>query len=635
MKNLNKNQIKAVTTVDGPVQVISCAGSGKTRVLTYRIEYMINSLNINPSNMFVSTFTKKSAEEMTERLSKLLKKEQLNKLTIGTFHSIGYSILKDYYRQINSPMKNFKLIKSNETKTMIRNIINDFKMNYSDNYIINKINKLKIQLISPEQYMINILAGDNNKVSMDFFKIYKEYEARKTQNLKIDFNDMLYQTYFSFFENNNFLQKYQDKFKYLLVDEAQDNNYAQYKLIELLAYPQNNIFLVGDDDQSIYGFRGAKPQEFINFDKNFDNVQKINLDINYRSNPQILNIANKLISKNKFRMQKEIKPFITSKNNSVNHINLEDETKEAEYISNQIDKLYNNNHDLNNIAVIYRTNAQARSIEDQLILKNIPYHILNGISFYEREEIKDIIAYLKLATNNDDDESFKRIINKPTRYLGKKFLYSVAQIAKKNNISLYEALSHNELEIKAYQRRNVIKFKQMINDIELLIDKFNSSEIWPCDILLSEIVGLTKYIDFLQQKSGSNDKDNNKIENIHSLIFASSKYKNINQLINYVDLIANKKNKKSFQSVKLMTIHKSKGLEFDSVFLIGMVERLLPHSYAISNTSTSELDIEEERRLAYVAITRAKNNLTLTSPLTYLGNRCETSRFVFESGIMD
>lgn len=615
---LNKNQLKAVLNVDGINQIMATAGSGKTRVLTYRIAHMVINLNIDPNSILVATFTKKAAEEMEERLGSLMSKQEINALTMGTFHSVGYHILKTEYKNLNHKLQNFELINGAPVKWLVKEILNDLNIEtneyYNENLFIHEINDLKLELVSPDQYFVKFLLGEITDHERRVYDVFNEYEKRKTAKNQIDFNDMLYQTYHLFLQHPEILKKYQDKIKYILVDEAQDNNKAQYELIKMLAEKNRNIFIVGDDDQSIYGFRGARPHEFINFKEEYPELVMINLEENYRSQPSILNAANNLIKNNTIRIEKELRPFREGTKLPEYRIH-NDEDDEAKEVANQILKANKNGKSFNDMAIIYRMNSQSRALEDQLIQNGIPYIVCNGISFYERAEIKDLIAYLKLAVNTKDNESFKRIINIPSRYLGKAFVDETTRIANHRKTSMFDAMQY----VNIGRTSNIFNFKQAIIAIKkTIIDSFNVGEI------ISSIINHIGYMTYLKKENG-NEEDNVKIENVQSLIKVASKYTSVKEFLQYIDKVTSTKHN-NIEAVKLMTIHKSKGLEFPIVFMVGVSNNILPHKYAIQNN-----DIEEERRLAYVGITRAKDELYVSSIYRYQRNLVDPSNFIYEA----
>lgn len=642
MSKLNEQQYQSVITVDGVVQVNACAGSGKTRVLTTRIAHMINDLGINPKNIMVVTFTKKAAEEMEERLCQILPKETVANLIMGTFHSIGYRILKHEYSLLDHPMKDFTLLQGAPVKWLIKEILKDLNINttktYNENVFVSEINKLKQKLYAPETYIATVLGGNRNEHERNVHRVYEEYEKRKTEKKQIDFNDMLYRTYYLLASNETILKKYQNRIQYILVDEAQDNNEAQYEIMKVLAEPQNNIFVVGDQNQSIYRFRGAVPEKFINFKQEYNNVQIINLMENYRSLPFIIETANKIIQNNTTRMNEQLKPFLKTidpVNEKAVYMKFKDEDEEAKWIAESILKINEEGKSFNDMAILYRTNAQARALEDQMIANGVPFVVFGGTSFYERAEVKDIIAYLKLAINQNDDGSLKRIINKPSRFLGNVFLNMLENTAKTNKRSMFE-----ELKESHFTGRQGVNVQKFLSDMKLVIDvvqKHAQNSNMTVSDTIKAIRSITKYNEWLKSED-ENEEDNVKVENLDSLEKAAVKYKNTATFIQYIDAISQSKHNNTMSNVKLMTIHKSKGLEFPIVFLVGMSDGLFPHYKAIGIVNENQIDegLEEERRLAYVAVTRAREQLIATAPMEYQGRIMGAlSTFISEGNFED
>lgn len=636
LNELNDAQREAVLAGDGVFQINAVAGSGKTKVLTNRTAYLISNYEVDPSNILLTTFSKKATEELSERMGKIINKRILDEITIGTFHSIGYRILRHEYKRLNHPMKiafdagERQILGGKPQQWAIEAIMKEIGLNpqsktgINANEVLHTISLAKGELLDVNDFSAQCVDSDDFQIA----EIYKLYEEKKLKEKVIDFDDMLIMLYKLFKEHPEILVKYQNKFKYILVDEAQDNNFAQYELISMLGLPHDNIFLVGDDDQSMYRFRGARPEQFVNFKDRYKDVKIINLEINYRSLPKILDVSNKLIAHNKTRIEKKLVPFkqSTSGKDEVNYKVFNDEELEAESVATTIENIKKRNSikgtKYKDFAVLFRTNAQSRALEDHFISNMIPYVIHGGMSFYERKEVKDIIAYVKLALDPHDDESFKRVYNTPSRYLGKAFLDKLAQNARrKGNCSMYESLKTAQLT--PVQHRNGMQFLDLINRMHLLLkdDKITAKD------LISKVRNLTGYDSFL--KGEAKEEDNDVLENLNSLETASSKYKSPKEFINFVNLLI-KSNMKGADTVQLMTIHKSKGLEFPYVFVVGLSESLLPHKFSIENGDT--MSIEEERRLAYVAITRAELELHASSVLSYNNKSVEVSRFINECG---
>lgn len=630
LEGLNDEQRIAVESIEGPIQVISIAGSGKTKVLTSRTANMVNNHKINPDNILIATFTKKAADEMRERLTSLMNKNDIDRLMLGTFHSIGYKILRSEYTIMNHKLKGATLLQGNAAiwlmEEAIKNVVGKKELDsgaYEPGIILAKIANYKMDLKTADDILLICnLQGDNlDDYEENVLKIYREYEKLKDQKCLLDFDDMLFKTYKLFVENPKVLQKYQNQIQYLLIDEAQDNNMAQYELVKMLAEPQNNVFIVGDDDQSIYSFRGAKPEEFIGFEKSFENVNKISLIYNYRSTQAILDAADNLISYNKNRIAKSlVSGFNPEKTVLPSFIQTDDEEQEGIVIADKILE-FSDSKRFKDMAIIYRTNSQSRALEDALLQNSIPYTILNGTSFYERAEIKDMIAYLNLAYNNNDDKSLERIINKPSRYIGKVFMNNLKQTAKAKKCSLFEALPY--VEASNGVKNNVKSFISKINKVsdELSTGK-NVGQI------ISDLIESIEYRSYLSSNE-ENEKDNSKIENLDALCTAADKYDNCKDFLDFIKQMTSKVKKENSDAVKLMTIHKSKGLEFPIVFLAGMSDEVLPNKRATMENPVAGL--EEERRLAYVGITRAKEYLLVTSPEYYQGKYKGISKFIQEA----
>ncbi|MNN03683.1 DNA helicase II [compost metagenome] len=433
---------------------------------------------------------------------------------------------------------------------------------------------------------------------------------------------MVFKLYKLFIENPKILKIYQNKFKYLLVDESQDNNYIQYQLIKMLAAPHNNIFLVGDDDQSMYRFRGARPDEFVNFNTTYQNVQIINLERNYRSIPGILEIANNLIEKNTVRLVKKLMAFLqpSEKKDSITYQVASNMDVEATMVTKKINDSIKDGYKYNDNAIIYRVNSQSMALENELIREGIPYVIYGGTSFYERKEIKDVIAYLKLSHNPHDNEAFERVVNTPNRYLGKAFMNLLKIEAKKRGSSLYDALK--TVKLSSMQHRNAMEYYNIIKSINSFA-KYHKPER-----LLEEIIKQTKYDEFISKETAA-EEDNDALDNIDILKSALEKYNLVEEFVEFHKKLSGKR--RQTDAVKLMTIHKAKGLEFPIVHAVGQSEGLCPNHYAID--SQDPMSIEEERRLAYVLYTRAQKELHNYTPLQFGKNELLPSRFIAESGI--
>jgi DNA helicase II / ATP-dependent DNA helicase PcrA len=637
---LNPSQLRAVLTLDGPVQINAVAGSGKTRVLTHRIAWMLKR-GIKPSQILCTTFTKKATEEMETRLGQLIPKMALKQITLGTTHSIGYRILAKEYENMGNPMmwafKKRNVLMNGKQKIFVDKVIKDItydrtvqfqvKDQYSDiatPQLLKAIGLSKNEGIGWEEYeQMHTGKGPRMEAYIEF---YKRYELKKQSEKAIDGDDMLYLLWKLFKENPDILKKYQGYYKYLLVDEAQDNNGLQYELIRMLGAPEYNTFVVGDDDQSMYGFRGAKPEEFINFTGNYRGAKQIALEDNYRSNPGILNVANSLIKNNSVRLTKSLKAHKQDDSECVSYSAYSDETEEARGTVEEIKQLIDNEgYNPKQIAILYRTNAQSRAMEDQLIMSGLPYVIHGGVSFYERKEVKDIVSYLKMAVDPKDDNAFKRIYNVPSRYLGKAFYEKVKAFSGYH----WEAISDGVLSLKDYEKRGVKDIIEKVNNLATMIrDNISPSDM--LDYILSE-----EGVDYKRYILGEEEEEeSSRMENIETLRFVLSRYERLEDFLNYIDMMTSKA-KHSIDGVQLMTFHKSKGLEYPVAFNIGVSDGLLPHFRSIedSENGTKPLAVEEERRLLYVGITRAESLCYLSSVGSFNGRFQDVSRFIPELGL--
>ncbi|AGR47091.1 putative UvrD-like helicase [Bacillus phage Shanette] len=636
---LNPSQETAVLAVEGRVQINAVAGSGKTRVLTHRVAHMITDLKIKPKHIMMTTFTKKASEEMEERLSKLIPQMKLMQLTIGTTHSIGYRILKKEYEALgDSRMWAFKkkdgVLMGNSQKYFAESIVKAIMMDRTIEFSIKE--ELRDMPI-PGLLKVVGLTKNNGQNYQDFeeensgkgtrmdcyIEFFRRYEITKQSQDKIDGDDMLYLLWKLLKEHPEVLKKYQDIYKYILVDEAQDSNSLQYELMSMLAYPENNLFIVGDDDQSMYGFRGAKPEQFIEFSSAYKNVQSIALEDNYRSNPAILQIANNLIKHNTKRIKKTLKAHKQDNSDCTALSVFRDETEEAKQVVDdikiQIEKKGRGHKD---IAILYRTNSQSRALEDELIMSGLPYVIHGGISFYERKEIKDIVSYLKLAIDPHADAAFKRVYNVPSRYLGKVFFEKV----KSYDGSHWEAITSGKLSLKGYETNGILSFTAVVGELQELLHKDST----PTDLVnhLLDNAGYREYI-----LGEDDEEESNRLENIETLKYVLDRYENVEDFLDYIEMMTSQA-KHSIDGVQLMTIHKSKGLEFPVAFCVGVSEGVLPHFRAVESENDGKpLAIEEERRLLYVGITRAESEVYISCLQSYNGRRCMVSRFAKELGM--
>ena len=603
LKGLNKEQFEAVTHVDGPLLVIAGAGSGKTRVLTHRIAYLIAECNVKPWNIIAITFTNKAAKEMKERIEKIVG-DMAKDMWVGTFHSMCVRILRREIEKIGYG-KDFIIFDTADTKVVVKECIKELNLDeklYNDKYLLSEISKAKNDMMDPERYA-NLYASDYrlSKVA----SVYDLYQKKLKKNNAVDFDDIINNTIEVFNKNPDVLDYYREKFKYILVDEYQDTNKAQDMLISLLASKYQNVFVVGDDQQSIYKFRGADIRNILNFEKVYPNTKVIKLEQNYRSTKNILGIANEVIKNNTGNVKKKLwtendegtKPTVYQGN---------DEYDEANYVVSQINTLkINEYYKYSDFAILYRTNAQSRAFEDVLMREGIPYKVVGGQKFYERKEIKDIIAYLRLVQNTNDDVSLKRIINEPKRGIGKTSLDAVEQAARQTGKSMFDIIKDAD---KYVTTRANTAFKEFANFILKMREDTSSVEK-----LTSNILDGSGYIKALEDEK--TEEAEGRIENLGQFINVAIEFEEqyaengLPEFLENLALVTDLDNVDEEQDqMLLMTLHTAKGLEFPVVFLVGMEDGLFP-----SYRSIDEVDgLEEERRLCYVGITRAKEHLFLT-----------------------
>lgn len=591
LDKLNDKQKEAVLHMDGPCLVIAGAGSGKTKVLTTRIANLIDS-GVSPYNILAITFTNKAAKEMRERLELLVPN---NNAFVGTFHSFGVRIIRENYDLLGLN-RNFTILDSDDVTTIIKRIMKEKNIDSKEcapAYIRNRISFIKNENMS----IAEIEKFFNTPAEKIAYEVYKEYINILKNNNSVDFDDLLLLPVKLFKNNPEVLEKYQDRFKYILIDEYQDTNEVQYSLTKLLAKKHQNIFIVGDPDQSIYMFRGANYKNILNFEKDYKNAVIIPLEENYRSTSNILNAANSVIRNNKERKEKNL---WSSKGEGVKvkYLRAYDEKNEVDLVISEIKKLLEAGYKKKDIAIFYRTNGQARVVEEQFLKANLPYKVVGSFYFYARKEIKDLICYLRLILNSDDEISLRRIINVPKRKIGPSTVNNLENMARAMNVSMFEAIeTGKELE-----------FKNLI--LELRKD--------------SESLSLTELIDDILDKSGMRKEYETegsleadlRFENLEEFKSITASFEeqtgsvNLGDFLEEISLVADiEEHKESNDEVTLMTIHSAKGLEFDVVFLIGMEEGIFPHQ----NAFVEENGIEEERRLCYVGITRAREKLYLTN----------------------
>lgn len=589
IEKLNNEQKKAATFKDGPCLVIAGAGSGKTKVLTTRIANLIEN-GVKPYNILAITFTNKAAGEMRERVNNII---NAHDAFIGTFHSFGLKIIRENSALFNLTSA-FTLIDTEDQTSIIKKIMKDINITdkmISPAFIKSKISFIKNNMLSDSE-IANFLISENEKIAV---KIYYEYEKILKRNNTLDFDDLLKKPVELFNSNKEVLEKYQDKFKYILIDEYQDTNEVQYKLVKLLSKKYLNLFVVGDPSQSIYAFRGANYQNILNFEKDFKGCTVIKLPQNYRSTQTILDAANEVISHNKQRKDLDLFSDL-GQGVKIKYIRTFNDSMENKRVVDEIQKLCEEGYNRKDMAIFYRTNAQSRSIEDALVKANIPYKVFGSFYFYKRKEIKDLLAYLKLIANPSDDVSLERVINEPKRKIGDKTIENLREKARSLNISMFEAIdSGKELEFK-----NLI-----LNLIEISKDTSITG-------LIDKTLELSK-----MKETYENDKSlesDIRLENLMEFRSVSETYEketgnvNLSDFLMEVSLVSDAAEYSlDSDAVTLMTVHSAKGLEFKVVFIIGLEENIMPISKALYDDE----ELEEERRLMYVAITRAKEKLYL------------------------
>lgn len=589
IEKLNNEQKKAATFKDGPCLVIAGAGSGKTKVLTTRIANLIEN-GVKPYNIVAITFTNKAAGEMRERVNNII---NAHDAFIGTFHSFGLKIIRENSALFNLTSA-FTLIDTEDQTSIIKKIMKDINITdkmISPAFIKSKISFIKNNMLSDSE-IANFLISENEKIAV---KIYYEYEKILKRNNTLDFDDLLKKPVELFNSNKEVLEKYQDKFKYILIDEYQDTNEVQYKLVKLLSKKYLNLFVVGDPSQSIYAFRGANYQNILNFEKDFKGCTVIKLPQNYRSTQTILDAANEVISHNKQRKDLDLFSDL-GQGVKIKYIRTFNDSMENKRVVDEIQKLYEEGYNRKDMAIFYRTNAQSRSIEDALVKANIPYKVFGSFYFYKRKEIKDLLAYLKLIANPSDDVSLERVINEPKRKIGDKTIENLREKARSLNISMFEAIdSGKELEFKNL----ILNLIEISKDTSItgLIDKtlelskmketYENDKSLESDIRLENLMEFRSVSETYEKETGNVNLSDFLME--VSLVSDAAEY--------YLDSDA----------VTLMTVHSAKGLEFKVVFIIGLEENIMPISKALYDDE----ELEEERRLMYVAITRAKEKLYL------------------------
>ena len=639
LQKLNEQQKLPVIHKNGPLIVIAGAGSGKTRVLTYRIVHLINQ-NIDPFNILALTFTNKAAAEMKKRISESVGDSQARNIWMGTFHSVFARILRSEAPLLGYPT-NFTIYDTYDSERLVSNIIKELNLNkdhYKAKQIRNRISSLKNNFITVENYFNNPEMIEIDKMSKrsEFGIIYKRYVERCFRSSVMDFDDLLLKTNELLNKFPEVLSKYQDKFRYILVDEYQDTNYSQYLIIKALSDRHQNLCVVGDDSQSIYSFRGANIDNILNFKKHYPDCKTYKLEQNYRSSNNIVQCANSLIQNNQFKLDKTI----WTQNSDGEKITINksiSDSDEGRYVASNIFERKNNEFLSNSsFAVLYRTNAQSRAVEDALRKINIEYQVFGGLSFYQRKEIKDVLAYLRLIENLNDEESLRRIINFPSRGIGQTTLDKLTLISERQNISLFDSISNlNDPSVKINKGtiEKLENFRNQILSFKVFSQNNNAYET------VSHIINKIQIVNFYKNEGSL--ESFNRIENIEELVNGINDFiegqeelfesdKSLSRYLEDVALYSETDKQVSNEKVSLMTVHMAKGLEFPIVYVLGMEENLFPSIMSIN----SREEVEEERRLFYVAMTRAEKSLTLSycNQRFKWGNliECEPSRFLSE-----
>ena len=607
LNELNENQRKAVETTEGPLMVIAGAGSGKTRVITYRIAYLIENI-CSPKNILAVTFTNKAAKEMKERALNIVG-DKASDVTLLTFHSFCNKVLRKYIYLLG--FKNsFEILDEDDSKKYIKDAVES--LNLDSKNFQPKLMKYYFSKIKNDENIDAIIDGE----LLDQIKlIYQKYQSLLKADNALDFDDLIYYTVILFRQHPEILNFYQDLYRYIMIDEFQDTNKIQYELMYLLASKYRNICIVGDQDQSIYSFRGARVENINRFKDDFREAQMIKLELNYRSSENILKLANNLIEHNTSRIKKELQPTI-KENRKIVYKRLNSSFEEAIYLLNQIEFLRSTqNKSYSDFCVLYRNNALSRNIEDVFIRNQIPYIVYGGVSFFDRMEIKDLISYLKLIVTNDSDFALKRIINTPKRKLGKATINKLNDFAKDNGISMFEAIDY--INVSSSVKTSLLEFKNIILDLQNEIENVSPKSF------IDMVIKKTGYEDMLQKSFEDYEERLDNINEFKSIIFEEND-KSESEISNrelFLLLLEDLKLKtdNDLKVIKdncviLSTIHQAKGLEFDTVFLTGLEQGIFPGFQSFSNPR----ELEEERRICYVALTRCKKNLYLTNCYTRL-----------------
>ena len=608
IKGLNPQQANAVQTVDGPMLILAGAGSGKTKVLTCRIAHLLNQ-GVRPYRILAITFTNKAAAEMRERVDKMAG-DAAKDVWLHTFHAFCAKLLRIEIHNLDNYTNNFAIYDTADTKSLMKQILQEMNLDekrYQPSAVIGRISNAKNQLQTPEDYAKQASDFYDGKVA----EIYARYEAKLQQNNALDFDDLLLLTLKLLQENEEVRTKYQDKFDYIMVDEYQDTNHAQYLLTKILAAKHKNICVVGDADQSIYGWRGADITNILDFEKDYPEAKLVKLEQNYRSTQVILDAANAVIDNNTGRKPKNLWTD-NGNGNQITYFRAIDERDEARFVIEQIQALDSRpDVKLGDMSILYRTNTQSRVFEEMLIKSGIAYNIVGGTKFYERKEIKDIIAYLRVIFNPNDSLSLLRIINVPRRGIGDATLAKLQAYAEENNMNLFDVVSASG-DVPGLSSRFVGKLEELSSIIFELMGEANSGEV-PVKQLIDNVMTKTGYLEELENSKSAQDQS--RVENLKELLSVAEDFSkgeeedNLENFLGRVALVSDIDDAElGEEAITLMTLHSAKGLEFPVVFLVGMEEGIFPHA----RTLMDEEEIEEERRLCYVGITRAERTLFLS-----------------------
>lgn len=642
IKQLNPSQQEAVINTDGPVMVIAGAGSGKTRVLTYRIAYLMDEKGVDPFNILSLTFTNKAAREMKERIAKIVGASEAKNLWMGTFHSVFAKILRFEADKLGFP-SNFTIYDAEDSRKVIANVIKEKNLDkeiYKVKSVASRISSFKNALITPKEYLRSPDLQEQDAAARmpQLGDIYRAYAERCFRSGAMDFDDILLYTFILLRKFPDVLAKYQDRFRYIMVDEYQDTNHAQYLIVKSLANRYGNICVVGDDAQSIYAFRGANIRNILNYQRDYEDVRVFKLEQNYRSTKTIVGAANSLISKNKEQLEKDVWTDNDAGSKIVLNKTVSD-NDEASYVARTIfEKNMSDHIPFQDMAILYRTNAQSRALEESLRRKNIPYRIYGGLSFYQRKEVKDLLAYIRLTINSNDEEAFRRVINYPKRGIGDTTVEKLTVAANHHGVSVWEIcgnLTYYPTGLNKPTQTKIQDFVTKINSFKVLAQK---SEAFELATHIAKTSGLLRELSEDKTPEGIS-----RTENIQELLNSVKEFTEnqkeiedgdptIAGFMEDVALLTDADNDKDEDNnkVSLMTIHLAKGLEFPIVFIVGMEESLFPSMMSMG----SRADLEEERRLFYVALTRAEKEAFLTyTQMRYRWGKlvdCEPSRFLEE-----